>query len=125
MDIGGRPTDYNEAMQDKADTYIDNNEKAIPSIAGLSLFLGVNRSTIYEWKKEHPRFSNTLAQIMATQEVEALNSGLDGTFNATIAKLVLANHGYHDKADNTLSGADGGNLKVDNTVTFVGVDSGN
>ena len=119
----GRSTKYSQDIQDKADTYIEKNERAIPSVAGLSVFLNIARSTIYKWSDENEAFSDTLEQILAEQELEALNNGLTGDFNATITKLVLANHGYHDKADNTLSGPDGGAIKTDNTVTFVGVDS--
>lgn len=95
----GRLTEYTEEIQEKADTYVHTYEGAIPSVAGLSLFLSVNRSTIYKWKDENPVFSDTLSVILLTQEVVTLNKGLDSDFNATIAKLVLANHGYHDKQE--------------------------
>lgn len=101
--MAGRPTDYTTADFDaKALEYLKCYEKlgsVIPSLSGLALYLGVNRSTIYEWRDKHPTFSDTLDQIMASQEVKALNNGLDGTFNPAITKLVLHNHGYSDKQE--------------------------
>ena len=58
----GRPTKYDKAMQDKADRYIDEYQEfgdAIPSAVGLAIFIGVNKSTLYEWAKIHPALSNT------------------------------------------------------------------
>ena len=38
---------------------------------------------------------------MDNQGRTLLNNGLDGTFNPTIAKLVLSKHGYTDSPSNT------------------------
>lgn len=106
----GRPTKYNEGLQELADTYIFNykdHDAVIPSRVGLCCFLGIAKSTSYEWESLYPEFSDTLASIDAMQEHVALNRGLDGTFNATIVKLVMANHGYSDKQSLDLSSSDG------------------
>ena len=42
-------------------------------------------------------FLDTLELIKSRQEVELINKGLKGEFNASIAKLMLANHGYSEK----------------------------
>ena len=96
----GRPTKYNDDLQELADTYIFNykdHDAVIPSRVGLCCFLGIAKSTSFEWEALYPAFSDTLANIEALQEHVALNRGLDGTFNATIVKLVMANHGYSDR----------------------------
>ena len=98
-------TKYNEDIQARADDYLqtyDSEGDVIPSIEGLSLRLGIARSTLYDWKSQdgHP-ISDTLELILAKQASLTLNKGLDTTFNATISKLVLANHGYHDKVDSS------------------------
>lgn len=97
----GRPSEYNEAVQAQADHYLLegylDNEGVIPSVAGLACHLGVSRSTIHYWRDAHPGFSVTLDGISQKQEHLALSGGLSNKFNATIAKLVLANHGYSDK----------------------------
>ena len=74
----------------------------------MCCFLGIAKSTSFEWADIYPEFSATLAAIDALQENVALNRGLDGTFNATIVKLVMANHGYTEaqKVDHTTNGKD-------------------
>ena len=117
----GRPTDYSEEIVVKAKAYLDScvdeeiekgtEQKPIyqvkvklPSIAGLALHLGIARSTVYEWKKEHKAFSDILDDILSQQEKVLLENGLSGTYNPTITKLVLGKHGYTDKQDVTSDG---------------------
>ena len=62
------------------------------------MYLGIGRSTVHKWQGSgDARFVDTLEQISLAQENKALNGGLLGDFNSTITKLVLANHGYHEK----------------------------
>lgn len=97
-----RPTKYNDVLLEKAKGYISQYSllgDVIPSIAGLSSYLEVNRSSLYEWEKNYPEFSDILRAIKSEQEQVLLNSGLKGDFNSAITKLVLGKHGYHDKQD--------------------------
>jgi len=107
----GRPTLYDEAMQARADEYINASAKqlkeAIPSHVGLAMYLGVTKTTVYEWAKHYPEFSATLEVVSNCQEQSAMNNGIRGVFNSTITKLVLANHGYSDKRDIAHSSPDG------------------
>ena len=110
MSAGGRPTSYNDDIQEQAESYLfDWKEQgdAIPSIVGLACYLGVSKSTIYLWRDIHPTFSDTFSRILTYQEKITLNGGIKGDFNSTISKLVLANHGYHDKVDQELTGKGG------------------
>jgi hypothetical protein len=98
---GGRPTEYTQEVAEKAREYLACYEElghAVPSVAGLSLYIERSRSTLYLWAKdpEKSEFSYILEQINATQEQKALSSGLKGDFNATICKLLLGKHGYND-----------------------------
>lgn len=102
----GRPTKYNDKLQERADSYLFMLEglgHVVPSRAGLCCFLGIAKSTSQEWEKIYPSFSATLANIEVMQEHLALNGGLAGNLNSTIVKLVLANHGYSEKVDNVSS----------------------
>lgn len=112
----GRPTKWSEEMEDKAKEYIVNYAEhghPLPSVVGMAVILGVNKTTLYQWvEDERGSFSNTLAMCSDHQELELLNKGLIGDFNPTIVKLALANHGYHDKADNTISAPGGGPVEV-------------
>lgn len=124
---GGRPTKYSEEMLAKAHEYIDScvdeyeefhktrGEKSdsfdrlvrvnLPTLPGLAMHLKVNKSTLYEWAKEHKEFSASLDDLIDKQEQMLLKGGMSGDYNPVIAKLVLAsNHGYREKTDVTTDG---------------------
>jgi hypothetical protein len=104
-----RPTKYNEKMQKAADEYVNGgfelHGQVVPSVSGLACHLSINKTTIYEWAKNSPQFSNTLEFCKRRQEIITLNESLKGNFNSTISKLLLANHGYSEaqKIDHTSS----------------------
>lgn len=96
----GRPTKYNDELQAQADDYVYRLEElghVVPSRVGLCCFLGIDKTTSYEWEKIHPEFSNTLRNVETLQEHLTLNGGLANKLNSTIVKLVLSNHGYSDR----------------------------
>ncbi len=105
----GRPTEFNEAMLDKANEYLAwaNDEKdekgrltvRLPKAAGLARHLGVHRATLYVWAEKHPEFNDILERLNQLQEERLIDKGLSGEYNSNIVKLALGKHGYHDKAD--------------------------
>ena len=109
----GAPTKYRKEYVEKAKEYIETYEELgdkIPSIEGFADFIEVGRKTIYNWCKLNEdnkriaseEFLHTLARLEARQGKILQNKGLDGTFNATITKLMLsANHGMREKSDIT------------------------
>jgi len=103
----GRPTKYNEQMLASANEYIEDCPDAVTNTEGLALHLGVAVSTLYKWAEVHEAFSETLGQVQVSQKNTLINKGLKGEYNATIVKLMLANHGMHDKVDQTHAGPDG------------------
>ena len=118
---GGRPTLYNDDIHQQAIDYITggyvDHSDVFPSIVGMAIALNVAKSTLYQWVDdkrtgEHGDFSDTLNQCQDHQERITLNKSITNEFNSTISKLVLANFGYHDKQDNTLSGKDGGAVQI-------------
>jgi hypothetical protein len=123
---GGRPTKYDAEVLEKTEDYLTNyNAKygdAFPSVVGLCKAIERSRSIIYDWAKDKDKseFSDMLAQINEIQEQVILNNSIKNEFNAAISKLVLGKHGYHDKADNTLSGPNGGPIET-TSITFVPV----
>lgn len=98
----GRPTEYRgeETIQATLE-YINNCPDKLPSVVGLAIQLGVTARTIQTWVKDPEKegFLRTLDMVKDAQHCKALNNGIDGTFNATITKLVLANFGYHEKQE--------------------------
>ncbi len=105
-----RPTKYTPKLVKKAQNYLEtarDKPDFFPSIAGLSLQLEVTRDTIHTWikDKDKKKFSDTIAEIQALQETRLLEKGLNGTYNSTIAKLMLSsNHGYTERSDHTSKG---------------------
>ncbi len=105
---GGRPTKLTDELISKAEMYLTDypsNGDIVPTVAGLSIYLDIAKSSIYKYRDESDRFSDTLERIESLQESKLVNGGLLGDFNATIAKLMLSNHGYSEKqvVDNTSS----------------------
>lgn len=121
---GGRPTEYKAEYINKIDEYLaerqdeevqvvkqssekyetfDNKLKVkLPTIEGFALFIGVNKTSLYEWEKKYSQFSNALDKIRQEQQQRLLDNGLSGDYNPTIAKLILsANHGMREKSDIT------------------------
>lgn len=88
-------------------TSFDNSVKVrLPSIEGLSIYLNITRQMVYEWKEAHGEFGDIVNKILAEQAERLLNNGLSGTYNASIAKLILTKHGYVDRVDGTTNGKD-------------------
>lgn len=123
----GRPTKYDPIFIDKVDEYLeqcqdeedefhrtrgeksDSYERIIkvdlPSRDGFSQFINVHRDSLKEWSKLYPEFSAALDDIDVAQKKALINNGLAGTYNPTIAKLVLsANHGLREGTDLTSNG---------------------
>lgn len=105
--VTGRPTRYSAEMQAKADDYIRNHESRVPTAAGLAIHLGVRRQTLYDWAKNIQEFSDTLAELQERQEALLVDGGLGGEFNASITKLMMANHGYRERTEVDNKSSDG------------------
>lgn len=118
----GRPTKYTPSMCDKIDEYLEKCKDTIedyhktqglksdtyerlvlvdlPTIEKFADFIGVNESTIYEWKEKYPEFSKSLGKILKRQKHQLIDNALGGHYNPTIAKLILsANHNMIEKRE--------------------------
>jgi len=99
---GGRPTKYNQAIISNTQQYLETYESLghkIPTLAGLAVTLGIDKETVTRWgqdTKNKAKFSKLVQRIKTAQEQQLIDNGLDGTFNASITKLCLSKHGYHD-----------------------------
>jgi hypothetical protein len=115
----GRPTIYTEQIQLLADTYINEWElykvntdedgnitrsvNSIPSIAGLSLTLGIHRATVYLWAKKHDLFIDTLEVIQQKQEIFLMHHGLTKGYDSGFAKFMAINvTKYRDKIEHSI-----------------------
>ncbi|WP_371865580.1 terminase small subunit [Neisseria yangbaofengii] len=84
-----------------AQIYIENLPagEALPTLAGLALYLGKNRSTLAEYTRQSPEIAAVAEQVQTMQEIRLINGGLTGEYNAAFAKLLLTKHGYSDKQE--------------------------
>jgi hypothetical protein len=113
--ITGRPTKLTPEALERAKQYIDGAymlDELVPTVAGLALYVGIRKSTIYEWAKENKDFSDFLDAVMTKQEKGLLKGGIEGVYNSTITKLMLTKHGYTDKQETAHTGPDGGPVQV-------------
>lgn len=104
----GRPSQLTPELISKAAMYLTDytsNGDIVPTVAGLACYLDIPRSSIYNYKGQSNELLDTLEKLEQIQESKLVNGGLMGDFNATIAKLMLSNHGYSEKQqiDNTSS----------------------
>ena len=101
---GGRPTKYKPEYCNLT-AYLKACERendTLPTVCGYAIFLGVGEQTLRDWKKSHPEFSGSLDRLKTIQKNMLINRGLLGTYNPTIAKLILcANHGMKERSDYT------------------------
>jgi hypothetical protein len=113
----GRPTKYNDEILAKAKEYLANHEElgdVVPTREGMADYCGVTAATLYNWAEIHDEFFDTLQQCNTKQARKLINGGLNGSFQPTIAKLMLANHGYREKQEVEHSGIPEITIKVVN-----------
>jgi len=119
----GRPSKYPEhtpaEWKDKIDEYITSCKDKIepimgkegvtkyevwakfPSVQGLCLFLGLSKSTIHDWAKDHEEFSYALERLNNEQAVRLMEMGAGGHYSTgLVTRLLAANHGMADKTEN-------------------------
>lgn len=125
----GAPTKYTEDHIEEIERYLEacrdedlqivkqrNEEKGyesydnrlvvkLPTVEGFARHIGVNKTSLYEWAKLYPNFSNALERIVDEQKERLINCGLAGTYQPVIVKLMLSsNHGMREKSDVTTDG---------------------
>ena len=115
--MAGRPTLYTDELNQAAKDYVDGGyeeaEHPFPSVVGMAVVLNIAKSTLYTWADdERGDISDTLDNCQDNQELKVMIGSITNELNPTISKLVLANFGYHDKADNTVAGPGGTPVQV-------------
>lgn len=98
--------EYHKTRGEKSDTYERLVRVKLPTIEGLAAYLKVARSTLYLWEETYPDFSDILEELRVNQADRLLNEGMSGTYNSTIAKVLLTKHGYREGIDQSTNGKD-------------------
>jgi hypothetical protein len=74
----------------------------LPTNEGFSRYAGISVPTLLSWAKKHKSFRKALRALKAEQKDRLINGGLAGTYNPTIAKLLLSSdHNMKERVDNT------------------------
>lgn len=112
MSEAGRPTSYNQVIINKAQEYLDQcmaHDAGLPSIVDLCLHIGINKATVYRWRKDEDKaiFCDILDRVEMMQESSLIKNGLSGDYNSTIAKMMMTKHGYSDKQELDHTSSDG------------------
>ncbi|MFA6094667.1 MAG: terminase small subunit [Candidatus Paceibacterota bacterium] len=72
----------------------------LPSKEGYAKYLKVHPRTLDLWQDNFPDFTDAMSSLKAEQKEFLINHGLAGRYNASIAKLLLANnHGMTEKKE--------------------------
>lgn len=105
----GCPTSYKEQYCQEMLDYFEsckNVEKyedkifapELPFFSKFARMIKVDETTLYEWKKKHPKFSQSFKACKAIQKELLQNYSLRGMYNPTIAKMLLnVNHGMIER----------------------------
>lgn len=114
---GGRPTDYDPAYCATAKEVLARGH----SIAGLAGEIGVARSTVYLWEKEHAEFSDAIkagqAAAILFWERRLIEQSETGEGNTTATIFGLKNRAADEWADRTVTenvGKGGGPIQYAN-----------
>jgi len=74
---GGRPTDYYPEICDELPSMFEEGQ----SVVEVAVELGVARSTIYLWAKEHPEFSDALTRAREVSQAWWERQGRENLFD--------------------------------------------
>ncbi|MFA5395216.1 MAG: terminase small subunit [Methanogenium sp.] len=94
--------EFHKTRGDKSDSYEEKINAKLPTVEGFADFIGFTKPTLYNWAKKHKEVKLGIDKIVNQQLVRLIDRGLEGTYNSTIAKLILSsNHGMKEKSDVT------------------------
>lgn len=90
--LTGRPSKYNDDVQEAADHYVSNFQEygdLVPTVVGLALVCDVVAKTIYNWAtEENPKFLHTVSKIEMLQHRGLINGGLSEALPAMANQLI-------------------------------------
>lgn len=137
----GRPSKLNEETLVSCREYLEGYRglnEVVPTIAGLAVFLGVSRETLYNWQERAESIHNGLnsktdgasvdgfysdffdiaKRLMAIQEKELVNQGLAKRTDSSITKMMLGKHGYSDSVRQDQTSSDGSMSPKESTTVI-------
>jgi len=109
----GRPKKFKSQQElndciDKYKAYLEESGKP-PTIAGLAYYTGIDRQTLYNYKKDEEFFGTIKSfvdWILMNYEELAIDKGNGGIV------FLLKNYGYTDRQEVGVTGKDGNELSI-------------
>jgi len=99
----GRPTKYNQDIQDRADKYV--RVLNLPFMEELALELDVDDDTLYEWARRYKAFSVTIKRLAMKQKLGLLKISMNKDYATSGAIFQLkANHGMVETEKKIIGG---------------------
>jgi len=106
--LGGPPEKYTEKkIRPIFEKYISGgwmgDDRAIPSVKHFATKVGTSRRYLLQKAEKSEWLSHMIEDIKEVQRDTLINNGLLGKINSNITRLVLSQHGVHEKtqSDNT------------------------
>ena len=121
---GGRPSKYTSAMFNKVREYLatcGREQTQLPSVSGLSVFLGVTRDTLYRWAKEYPELSDSLKELAERQQTQLIDDGMYGGKEVNASMAIFLLKALHGMRDGNITGIKV--IKGDMTVEYLDYES--
>ncbi len=109
FDVPPQRTEYRRTFY--ADGMLKSEEPVtkpavFPTFQGFANLIGVNITTLHEWRRNYPEFSQAFARAKQIQESIWIANGMSGDYNPQFAKFFGINcfDGYKDKVETELTG---------------------
>lgn len=103
---GGRPSKYDPKYCEHIVEWFSSMEddpKKCPLFGRYAVEIGVVKSTLHEWCKNHPEFSAAYSQAKSIQESIMIERGLNGEFNGGFTKFAMSNmHGWTERSEQSI-----------------------
>jgi hypothetical protein len=86
------------------DEYV--NSEGVKSLAGLALFLSVDRGTLAQWAAGEEDIGALIDYAKTCIEKDLVENGLQGKYNATMTSFILkCSFGYRDRGEEPQQGS--------------------
>lgn len=106
----GQPTKYDPKYCDMIIDYFGRNhvEKVggkikgaeLPQFTAFARTIGVRRSTLHNWTREHPEFLDAYNTAKQLQEELIANNAINGRYNPVFSQFMLKNcHNWKDRQE--------------------------
>ena len=107
--LGGPPEKYTEKKVRKIfERYMNggwrDDGRAVPSVKHFATKVGTSRRYLLQKAEKSEWLSHMIEEIKEEQRDTLINDGLQNKINPTITKLILSQHGVHEKTQQEHSG---------------------